>query len=132
MAKNEPITINTAKSTEDILDVNFLKQLGIESIQELSGKNWTDYNIHDPGITILEILCFAFTELGFRSGYDVESKKFNYTALDIYRDLHCWELSFNIVPFGTRKSYSIDLRVKAPVLSDLKLSRKRNWYDFDN
>jgi len=71
-------------------------------------------------------------KVGFRSGYDVESKKFNYTSLDIYRDLHCWELSFNIVPFGTRKSYSIDLRVKAPVLSDLKLSRKRNWYDFDN
>jgi hypothetical protein len=72
MAKNEPITITTAKSTEDILDVNFLKQSGIESIQELSGKKWTDYNIHDPGITILEILCFAFTELGFRSGYDIK------------------------------------------------------------
>jgi lipopolysaccharide assembly outer membrane protein LptD (OstA) len=71
-------------------------------------------------------------KVGFRSGYDIESKQFNYTSLDIYRDLHCWELSFNIVPFGTRKSYSVDLRVKAPVLSDLKLSRKRNWYDFDN
>ncbi|MBL4653555.1 MAG: LPS-assembly protein LptD [Flavobacteriales bacterium] len=71
-------------------------------------------------------------KVGFRSGYDIELKKFNYTSLDIYRDLHCWELSFNIVPFGTRKSYTVDLRVKAPVLSDLKLSRKRNWYDFDN
>ena len=71
-------------------------------------------------------------KVGFRSGYDIELKEFNYTSLDIYRDLHCWELSFNIVPFGTRKSYTVDLRVKAPVLSDLKLSRKRNWYDFDN
>ena len=99
------------------------------------------YNYSKPFITetITNTLNFngdvrltAKWKVGFRSGYDVESKKFNYTSLDIYRDLHCWELSFNIVPFGTRKSYSIDLRVKAPVLSDLKLSRKRNWYDFDN
>ena len=99
------------------------------------------YNYSKPFIkeTITNTLNFngdvRLTEkwkVGFRSGYDVELRKFNYTSLDIYRDLHCWELSFNIVPFGTRKSYSIDLKVKAPVLSDLKLSRKRNWYDFDN
>lgn len=71
MAQNKPVTIKATDSTKDILDVNFLKEQGIESIQKLSGKKWTDYNIHDPGITILEILCFALTELGFRSGYDV-------------------------------------------------------------
>ncbi|MDA9563649.1 putative LPS assembly protein LptD [Flavobacteriales bacterium] len=70
-------------------------------------------------------------KVGFSSGYDIEARKVNITTLDIYRDLHCWELSFNVVPFGTRKRYTVDLRVKAPVLSDLKLSRKRNWYDYD-
>lgn len=71
MAKKEPITIEKKESSKDILDVNFLKQSGIESIQNLSGNNWTDFNVHDPGITILEVICYALTELGFRSGYDI-------------------------------------------------------------
>ena len=31
----------------------------------LCGDQWSDFNSHDPGITILEQLCFALTELGF-------------------------------------------------------------------
>src|SRR5690606_12730294 len=28
---------------------------------------WTDFNTHDPGITILEQLCYAITDLGYRT-----------------------------------------------------------------
>ena len=52
------------------LDYNFLKSKGLEHIQKLAGKNWTDFNIHDPGVTILEQLAFALTELGYRSNLD--------------------------------------------------------------
>ena len=38
---------------------------GIDHIQKLSGKQWTDYNFHDPGITILEQICYALTDLGY-------------------------------------------------------------------
>ncbi len=69
-------------------------------------------------------------KIGYTTGYDFTSKKVTYTTLHFYRDLHCWEMNFNIVPFGNRKSYTIDINVKSPVLQDLKLSRKRNWYDF--
>ena len=69
-------------------------------------------------------------KLGFRSGYDFEQHDFSYTTLDIYRDLHCWEFRFSMVPFGDRQSYTFDINVKAPVLQDLKLSRKRQWFDF--
>jgi hypothetical protein len=68
-------------------------------------------------------------KVGFNSGYDVVAKQFTYTSMNVYRDLHCWEMRFNFVPFGLRKSYSLDINVKASVLQDLKLSRKRNWFD---
>jgi hypothetical protein len=71
----------------------------------------------------------AKTKLGFSSGYDFINKEISFTSLDIYRDLHCWELSANWIPFGFRKSYNINIRVKASVLQDLKLQRRRSWQD---
>lgn len=71
----------------------------------------------------------AKTKLGFSSGYDFINKEIAFTSLDIYRDLHCWELSANWIPFGFRKSYNINIRVKASVLQDLKLQRRRSWQD---
>lgn len=68
-------------------------------------------------------------KIGFNSGYDFEHKKMSYTSFDIYRDLHCWELRFEWVPFGYRQRYSVDLKVKSSLLQDLKLSRKKDWYD---
>jgi hypothetical protein len=29
---------------------------------------WTDANVHDPGVTVLEVLCYAITALKYRSG----------------------------------------------------------------
>ena len=33
-------------------------------LQELCGETWTDYNLHDPGVSILEQLCYGLTDLG--------------------------------------------------------------------
>lgn len=46
-----------------------LRELGMERIRALSGKLWTDHNTHDPGITILETLAYAVTDLGYRTGF---------------------------------------------------------------
>ena len=48
-----------------------LRSLGIDYAQALSGRVWTDYNLHDPGVTILEQLCFALTELTYRADQPV-------------------------------------------------------------
>lgn len=69
-------------------------------------------------------------KIGFSSGYDFDAKDLTYTSLDIYRDLHCWDLSFNWVPFGARKSYMMTLKVKATVLQDLKLTKRNNFWDY--
>jgi len=68
-------------------------------------------------------------KIGFRSGYDFEQKEISYTSIDIYRDLHCWELKFNWIPTGFRKSWNVTINVKAAVLQDLKLTKKKDWRD---
>jgi hypothetical protein len=48
-----------------------LKRSGISLLQDLAGELWTDYNEHDPGVTILEQLCYALTDVIFRSEFPV-------------------------------------------------------------
>ena len=56
----------------DTLDFNYLRQHGIQKIEKLAGALWTDYNAHDPGITILEYLCFGLLDLNYRTTLPVE------------------------------------------------------------
>ena len=48
-------------------DFAALRTEGIRLLQELCGRSWTDYNLHDPGVTILEQLCYALTDLMYRA-----------------------------------------------------------------
>lgn len=59
--------------TKDDLDYSFLRGKGLEYIEKLSGNLWTDYNTHDPGVTILEMLCYALTDLGMRMEMPIEN-----------------------------------------------------------
>jgi hypothetical protein len=69
-------------------------------------------------------------KISYNSGYDFVGKGIiSNTSLNIHRDLHCWEMVISWIPFGPFQSYTFDLRVKASMLQDLKLSRRRTWYD---
>ncbi len=62
-----------------------LRQKGLEWIETLGSEQWTDYNLHDPGITLLENLAYAQTELGYRMGFpvtDILAKSLNEGGLD--------------------------------------------------
>lgn len=48
-----------------------LRRWGIDLAQALAAENWTDFNLHDPGVTLLEQLCFGITDLIHRTGFDV-------------------------------------------------------------
>jgi len=71
MELNRPYFIEKTPFDEPSEDFDFLVNKGIELLQKLTGNTWTDYNPHDPGITILEQLCFAFTDLSYRTGFDI-------------------------------------------------------------
>ena len=63
----------------------------------------------------------------FNSGYDFQQRDIALTNIAIYRDLHCWDMSINWVPFGPYRSYSMTLKVKASILQDLKLSKQQGY-----
>lgn len=65
--------INKARKLRPSQDYEFLRREGQKYIESLAHKLWTDYNEHDPGITILEVLCYAITELGYRTNFDISN-----------------------------------------------------------
>lgn len=72
MSENKHVSIPKKVETEDQLDFQFLRRTGIKYIEELGGKLWTDFNSHDPGITTLEVLSYAITDLGMRMNLNME------------------------------------------------------------
>jgi hypothetical protein len=64
-------TLPTGPLPHMAMDYARLRAEGLRLLGRLTGAQWTDFNTHDPGITILEQLCFAITELGYRSNFPV-------------------------------------------------------------
>ncbi|CCH02409.1 hypothetical protein FAES_4410 [Fibrella aestuarina BUZ 2] len=69
----------------------------------------------------------------FQTGYDFQFKAPSITTIGVNRDLHCWEMAFNWTPYAGSAfragNYSFDLRAKSSILQELKLSRRRSFYD---
>lgn len=61
--------INRLQPDPDGLDFEGLRDEGIRLIQEVSGDVWTDYNLHDPGVTLLEAICYTLTDLVYRTSF---------------------------------------------------------------
>ncbi|MBE7169609.1 MAG: hypothetical protein INR73_03420 [Williamsia sp.] len=70
MAKG--LTIKKDLQLSHAEDYEFLRKEGIRLIEQLSGKVWTDYNTHDPGITLLEAVCYTLTDLGYRTQFEIK------------------------------------------------------------
>ena len=67
--------------------------------------------------------------LAMTTGYDISNKGWSYTTIDIYHNLHCWEMRFSWVPFGYYKSWSFQINVKADALRDVKYEKKATYLD---
>jgi hypothetical protein len=74
MASEDKNSVTISKNNAGFppyLDFNKLRSEGIAYLGKLSGQLWTDHNVHDPGITILEELCYALLDLGYRTNLPV-------------------------------------------------------------
>lgn len=69
---NIPLQISRDKERDNSLDYAKLRAEAITLVQELSGHVWTDFNLHDPGVTILEQLCFALTDLAYKTDFPIK------------------------------------------------------------
>jgi lipopolysaccharide assembly outer membrane protein LptD (OstA) len=61
--------------------------------------------------------------------YDFESKEFAAPQIRISRDLHCWYMNFTWNPIGTYTGFRFEIRVKAPQLQDLKLTKQDQFFN---
>ncbi len=66
------VTILKQPALKPAEDYYRLRREGIGFIEQMGSQLWTDYNTHDPGITILEVLCYAITDLAYRTGWDIK------------------------------------------------------------
>ncbi len=67
----DPVTIPTGPAEHPILDYAALLREGVAELERLAGDQWTDFNAHDPGITLLDSICYALTDLGYRTFHPI-------------------------------------------------------------
>ncbi|MBS1189271.1 MAG: hypothetical protein H6R10_1063 [Rhodocyclaceae bacterium] len=76
MTPSDLPSIEKCQSDPAGLDFDGLRRAGIDLLQALCGQGWTDYNLHDPGVTLLEQLCYGLTDLVYRTGFATEDYLF--------------------------------------------------------
>ncbi|MCX6243603.1 MAG: putative LPS assembly protein LptD [Bacteroidetes bacterium] len=69
-------------------------------------------------------------KITLNTGWDFTSGQLAFTSIDLYRDLHCWEMRFGWIPKGAQQSWNFSINVKASVLQDLKLNKKKDFRDY--
>ena len=74
---SDSIFDDLSEGKEVALDFDSLRRHGIELVQKMAGNTWTDYNLHDPGVTILEALCYAITDMAYQTDFDITDQLTN-------------------------------------------------------
>ena len=63
--------------------------------------------------------------LSYNLGYDITHQTVTYPNVTFFRDLHCWQITGQWIPFGITKGYGFTIAAKSSLLQDLKLNRNR-------
>jgi len=102
-----------------------LRRLGIAYAQSYSGEHWTDFNDHDPGVTILEQAVFGPNELNYLVDRTVPE------LLSNDRGDIPWQSLGLVMPeeiYPCRATTLADLRL---VLLDQLIEVSEVWLDYD-
>lgn len=88
----------------------------------------------DPTITQTitmqgDVSLSAAWKVTYSTGYHIEGGEFTMTNFGVARDLHCWTMRLNWTPFGRFQQYNFTIAVKSSILSDLKLERRKPFFD---
>jgi len=68
-------------------------------------------------------------KLDVAGSYDFIAEEFSAPQIRISRDLHCWIMNFTWNPIGTYTGFQFEIRVKAPQLQDLKITKQDQFFD---
>lgn len=64
-------------------------------------------------------------KIGARMFYDIENKKISNLNINLYRNIHCWNVTFNWVPIGTNKSFVVGIRGNASALQNANINIRK-------
>ncbi len=67
-------------------------------------------------------------KMGGSAFYDITTSSVQQVTMFISRELHCWQMSINVVPVGPYRSFNISINPKSAILRDLKVNRTRFFY----
>ncbi len=70
-----------------------------------------------------------FWKITASTSFDLLSHQVSAPQITVYRDLHCWELNFSWVPTGVYRNYQVEIRLKAPQLRDVKVTKQGSARD---
>lgn len=73
---------------------------------------------------------FSLTEkwkMGATGFFDMNSKTLQQLSFFVSREMHCWQLSINVTPVNTFRSFNIVLSPKSGILRDLRINRSRTF-----
>ncbi len=62
----------------------------------------------------------------FSTSYDIVNKQISAPYFTAYRDLKSWELLFDWYPSGQYSGFKLEIRIKAPQLRDIKVTKQTN------
>jgi len=65
-----------------------------------------------------------FWKINAVTSYDLINRVFTAPQIVVYRDLHCWELNFNWVPTGPYRNFRVEIKLKSPMLQDVKVTKQ--------
>lgn len=68
-------------------------------------------------------------KVSLTGSYDLQRKEFAAPVIRVSRDLDCWIMNFTWNPVGTFRGYMLEIRVKAPQLQDLKITKRDQFYE---
>jgi hypothetical protein len=81
---SDSVTIATNPNLPTAQNYLQLRQLALAYLQSTGDAAWTDYNLHDPGITFMELFAYCITDLSYRQDMPVATL----LAVDINGDIN--------------------------------------------
>ncbi|MFB9865094.1 putative LPS assembly protein LptD [Rufibacter immobilis] len=112
----------------DYVDFNIPWTLSVDLTSNFTRDNLTDRlvnNATSAGINGSVTLTDKWA-VNYTTSYDLKNRILSYTNIGITRDLHCWQMSIDWVPFGVLQRYSININAKSALLRDLRIRRSES------
>ncbi len=94
MIKENIAALSDSTLYESAQNSLFLKEQALALVQTVCGEGWTDHNTGDPGITLLDVLAFVISDLGFRLNFPIKEL----LAIDPLEPLNSNQQPFFLAP----------------------------------